>query len=363
MEQIVVSEYRDKCVLCSDAILNSFINLHNFPIKCIVEKGEPLYIWNMKLGSCETCGSVQQMNLVNPNILYGKYPLDNTHSVLWNNHHENFSKFIKDNVQHQKPIIEIGSSSAVLVDKLINDFNDYTIFDYSLVNAKKLPCLKYIEANCENYIFPSKTVIVMSHVFEHLYNPKRFLANCENSKVEDIIISIPNMNNQDLVTISREHTFVYNSSDIEYLFNMYGYYLKKMTVYGDDFSIFYYFNRVISSPLQNRILNPNRYLLTQKHFSKKYTVPNKTVIISAGFWAQILYHNIINKENVIAILDNDPMKQGYTFYNTQLIIKPSSSLSQWDNDTTAVILGGRFWTEELAKIVRSYNTDIKIMYL
>jgi hypothetical protein len=251
----------------------------------------------------------------------------------------------------------------VLVNKLINKFDDYTIFDYSLVTTKKLPYLKYIEANCENYIFPSKTVIVMSHVLEHLYNPKRLLGNCENSKVEDIVISIPNMNNQDLVTISREHTFVYNSSDIEYLFNMYGYYLKKMMIHGDDFSIFYYFNRIPSSPLQNRILNPTRYLLTQKYFSEKYTVPNKTVIISAGFWAQILYHNIVNKENVIAIVDNDPMKQGSTFYNTQLIIKPNPSLIEFEDDTTAVILGGRFWTEELTRIVRTYNTNIKIIYL
>jgi hypothetical protein len=110
METTVTSEYRDKCVLCSDANLISFIDLQNFPVKCIVEEGESLYEWNMKLGSCETCGSVQQMNLVNPNILYGKYPLDNTHSILWNNHHENFSRFILDNITTSKPIIEIGSS-------------------------------------------------------------------------------------------------------------------------------------------------------------------------------------------------------------------------------------------------------------
>jgi hypothetical protein len=358
-----IFEYRNNCVLCLDKKLLPFINMKNFPIKCIQEEGELVYNWNMKIGRCENCGSVQQMNLLNPNILYNNYPLNNTHSILWNNHHEMFSKFIKENIKKQKPLIEIGSSSAVLVDKLINNFNDYTIFDYSLVTAKRLPYLKYIEGNCENYNFPSNSVIIMSHVFEHLYNPNSFLNNCKNNKIDDIIISIPNMNNPNLVTITREHTYVYNSSDIELLFNNNGYYLKKMDIHGDDFSIFYYFNKIPTNFLQKHILNSERYLLTMKHFMQKYNIPDKSVIISAGFWAQILYYNIINKDSVIAIIDNDIMKQGKKFYNTNFIIQASSKLSEFGTDITAIILGDRFWTNELTKIVHKYNSTINILYL
>lgn len=364
LESTQIYLYRDKCVLCFDVKLVPFIELKNFPIKCILEKNEQLYKWNMKLGSCEICGSVQQMNLLDPDILYRGYSYNNQHSIIWKDHHEMLSKFIINNITKDKPIIEIGSSFVSLVDKLINDFKDYTIFDYSLDTIKnKLPYLKYIEGNCETYMFPSKSVLVMSHVFEHLYNPKQFLENCETNNVEDIIISIPNMNNNNLITITREHTYTYNSADIEYLFNTYGYYLKKMNIQGDNFSIFYHFNRLPSSPLENRFLNPNKYLSTYTYFNKKYTVPQKSVITTAGFWGQVLYNNITNKNDIIAVIDNDPIKQGKIFNGTELTINKSLYLNNFGNDTTAIIIKGFFWSDEVASTIRKHNKDIQIMYL
>ena len=361
----IVYESRRLCVLCINSNLIPFITMYNFQVKCILEDNDNdnLDNWDMKLGYCELCGSVQQMNLINPDILYKKYPLDNTHSILWNTHHVMFTKFIIDNISKNMPIIEIGSSSAILVDDLINDFEDYTIFDYSLETTRQLPYLKYIEGNCENYLFPSSSVIVMSHVFEHLYNPKQFLANCESSKVENIVISIPNMNNEELITISREHTFTYNSSDIENIFNIYGYYLNKMEIHGNNFSIFYHFNRIPTSILISRLLNTERYLITKKYFNNKYDVPPNSILISAGFYSQVLYYNILNKKNIIGVIDNDPKKQGRIFCGTNLIVNKFSFISNFTNDVSALVLKGHLWTEEIVNIIRNYNTNITIIYL
>jgi hypothetical protein len=56
---------------------------------------------------------------------------------------------------------------------LIEYYKDYTVFDYSLDQAIRRDNVNYIEGNCENFDFPQDSNIIMSHVFEHLYEPKK----------------------------------------------------------------------------------------------------------------------------------------------------------------------------------------------
>jgi len=149
----------------------------------------------MKYGYCEKCYSVQLKTLLDPNILYDKnYVQPVSSSYSWVKHNISFISFIINSVNINKSLIEIGSSTFVLGKHLIEYYKDYTIFDYSLEQTGKKDGVKYIERNCENYNFPENSNIIMSHVFEHLYDPQKFIENCKNNNVENIIISIPNMN-------------------------------------------------------------------------------------------------------------------------------------------------------------------------
>ena len=161
---------RKQCVLCQTKALKTFVTMENFPIKCCNDDQNQHINWNLVIGNCEYCGSVQQMNLLNPEILYGgKYPLDTTHSPIWNKHHDDFSDFIKSTLDTSKHIVEVGSSSQVLIKRLHSLYKNYTVFDFSIETANKLDGVQYIAGNCENYQFDSNIVIIMSHVFAVSY--------------------------------------------------------------------------------------------------------------------------------------------------------------------------------------------------
>jgi 2-polyprenyl-3-methyl-5-hydroxy-6-metoxy-1,4-benzoquinol methylase len=353
---------RETCIICKDKQLKPFTTMNNFPIKCCNDETNQSINWDLVIGNCEYCGSVQQMNLLDPNILYGgKYPLDTTHSPIWNKHHDDFGDFIKSTLDTDKHILEIGASSQVLVKRLHSLFRKYTIFDFSIETANKLDGIEYIEGNCENYTFDSNIVIIISHVFEHLYDPHNFLTNCKKNNVSDIIISIPTMEDLERVHLTREHTFMYNNNDICYLFSLYGYRLNSTKTV--DFSIFYQFQKDNRTNVIERNIVKTRYINSEIYFTKKYTVPERSFLVGAGFWSQVLLYNIINKESIIGVLENDPTKQGRTYYNTNLLIQPFSILKEFDSTTHVLILSNKYWTQEVVQLIQKINDSIKIIYL
>jgi hypothetical protein len=353
---------RKNCVICLENQLLPFKTFTGFPIKCIHDENDVDISWNLIIGRCEYCGSVQQLNMLNPSIMYGgKYPLDTTHSPMWKRHHESFASFITKNVPNHLPIIEIGSSSGILVEKLFNRYSDYTIFDFSLDSVIRKNTLKYIEGNCETYAFPQDCAIVMSHVLEHLFEPTRFLHNCSQNKVNTIIISIPTMEDTNRVHLTREHTFMYNHDDILYLFNKYGYHATSFQ--EDEFSLFYCFTLTANLVPHERKITPDRYLASQKYFNKTFEIPENSFLVGAGFWSQILYNSIVNKENVIGVLDNDSTKQGRQYFQTSFIIKPFVSLQAYSENTNVLVIKNKYWTNEIVDLIKKINKNINIFFI
>lgn len=337
---------RTSCVLCEKDLVQ-FYKKADFPIRCCGEKEN--YVWDMVLGKCSNCASYQQMNLLPSDVLYGgTYLLDTSYSPAWIKHHDALSSFICRYVTKGSKITEIGSSSQVLIRRLLATHQNYSleVFDYSLDTAERLPGVSYTEGNCETFSFPKGSILVMSHVFEHLYEPARFVEKCYTDGVSDIILSLPNMNDESQVSITREHTYTYKDTDIEQLFSRKGYQCYQKEFYQYNHSIFFYFKR--------------RTPTTEHFFQQKHTVPSESYLMGAGFYSQVIYHNIVNPESIIGIVDNDTMKQGKLFYNTPFIIEPFRALQK---ASSVIVMKNKYWTEEAVQMVKEVNPDINIHYL
>ena len=60
---------------------------------------------------------------------------------------------------------------------------DYTTLD--MFRNNELPTsVKFIKGNCETYCYSGFNTIILSHVFEHLYNPRKFIENIKNSRFQ-----------------------------------------------------------------------------------------------------------------------------------------------------------------------------------
>ena len=316
---------RKNCVLCDTSLISFTSFLH--PVYDCADTNDA---WTIEYGYCPHCFSVQLMTLADPLVLYDKnyfQPLYQTH--LWIQHNLSFIAFIAKHCPPQ-PLLEIGSSSFCLGKHLIHYYPDYTVFDYSIEQAIQLPNVTYIEGNCEEYDF-TQPCIVMSHVFEHLYEPKKFIRNCLRNKVKSIILSIPYMDDRQL-HVSNQHTFLYNPQDIVYLFGLYEYKVKDFNHWNDVDESFpcLFYNFILDGPQQvEQIIEP-RHLFTIQQF-KTFRVPKNTFLTTSGMFTVLLYPWIENKDDVIGVVDVNPKKQGKKFSYTSLIVQPYEALDKTGN--------------------------------
>ena len=358
-----ISTNREYCVLCDNSILN--------PIKTINQAYH--YIDNigeycLTYGYCKTCFSVQLMTLLNPEILYdgSKNILPCSNTYQWIQHNISFIQFIVYSLNTNQSITEVGSSSFVLGKHLIEYYKNYTIFDISLKICEKKENVKYIEGNCENYKFEKNTNIIMSHVFEHLYEPKKFIENCFNNSVESIIISIPNMNDANTFHTTNQHTFLYNDTDIELIFSLYKYKcIKKHFFDTNDNSfqcIFFHYQlkpEEIINPF--RIINDSRYSFMMNILTKKVDILENTFIATSSMIACLLFQLISEKKNIIGFIDQNEKIQGKIFANTNLKIYSYEHLKSFNESTNIIVCHPR--KNDIINCIRKVNKKINIILL
>jgi beta-phosphoglucomutase len=292
---------RDFCVLCEPVSNLIPIKTIKSPYHLIDNDGE----YDLTYGYCENCFSVQLMTLLDPEILYdgNKLILPYSNSYNWVQHNISLIQFVVSSINISEPLLEVGSSSFVLGKHLVEYYNDYTVFDISLKTCEKINNVKYIEGNCENYQFEKGSNILMSHVFEHLYEPKKFVENCRKNGVKNIIISIPNMNNcENVFHVTNQHTYLYNDNDIEYLFSLYKYKCTKRFFFDTNDESFkcIFFNFILydSIEIPPRIIVQNRHLYTSNLLNTTIPVQGNTFIATAGMFSSIIFQLLSNSSSI-----------------------------------------------------------------
>jgi hypothetical protein len=368
---------RTNCVICLSDKLELTYSIPNYPITFIANKNSSklndTYI-NFNLISCQICGCVQLENLVNPAILYD-LPHNSSGSKVWEKHNDILSDMvIEEATRSKRNVIEIGGCSGILakIVKQKNNLVSYTIFDICN-NNPNIKNIDFILGNCEEYDFPSDSIIVLSHVFEHLYEPHKFVKNMKKNNIKDIFISIPNMTAQIKHNIHpvlyQEHTYLCELNDIKYIFSYYGYSIKSQYNY-DIHAILLHFT-ISDIPLED-IIKPNfdRITYIKKMYTEKYIKTKNLVlekpfyIIPASFSGLQIYNNINDKykENILGFLDNDKNKVGKRFYGTDTFIFNMEHIKSYDNEIIIVIHQGAY-INEIMNQLNSYKNNIKFIII
>lgn len=89
--------------------------------------------------------------------------------IIQQKHHQDFNTFVLESFKENE-IVEIGGSSGTLAKNIIQSKPDisYILIDLCDLNID-IPGVKFIQANCEDYVYNSNSSVVMSHIFEHLH--------------------------------------------------------------------------------------------------------------------------------------------------------------------------------------------------
>lgn len=369
---------RSKCVVCFSNKVEGLIEFKKYPIKFMTTKESDsisdIYI-NQELLKCVECGCVQLKYLVEPELLYD-LPHNTSGSKVWDKHIMLLTDLILKETSNiiNKEIVEIGGSSGILANSILtNESNiDYMILD--LCNNPNIKNIKFIEGNCETYNFNTDSIIVMSHVFEHLYEPRIFIENLKKNKVKNIFISIPNMRaqikNNIHPVIYQEHTYLCEEIDIEYMFNIYKYKLNKKIIYDIHAILFHFILDEDINYIITKNSNLERIDTIKKMYDNKSKIINnikleeKYYIIPASFSGQLIYYNLCDKykRNILGFLDNDKGKKDKRFYGTNSYIYSMEKVKEYNDNLTILIHNGAY-INEIIEQLSMYKSNINFIVI
>jgi len=317
-------------------------------------------------GSCTECGTVQLMTLIDPAILYNSNHNETYNTPTWKLHHESFARFILENKVGDR-VIEVGGNPNILQPMLKHG-------NYSIMNMcppeNGTTDIPFILGNCETYVFDASTDIIMSHVFEHLYDPSVFIRNATDRGVNKIFISIPNMDallktdNPNCVT--NEHTFFVNHCLIKTLFLTHGYECENSEDFKDH-SCFFLFTKMHKTlPLIHHIQYGKYYLsrftkilqdLETTQTYQQIADYDHTFIVPGGHYGQMVYYYL--KPPVFhGFLDNDKSKQGKYVYGTGHRAFSFEMLNSFFGKRTCVFMYSGPYTQEIRKQLEEYDVDV-----
>lgn len=366
---------RIQCVICSGKQFTPAINLLNTINIVSINKFNSSEIKELFFIGCLNCGCIQLRNLFLQNEIYSQ-PLQIFDGPAIQKHHELFCDFIIKNINYEEVLFEIGGSYGNLAKRIITHYKNrniditYKILEYSAEHYPKIENIEYISGDCEVYSYNNIKTIIMSHVFEHLYNPRDFLKKISNTDIHNIFISIPDMDSLskigDINNLNCLHTFYINSKYIIYLFQLAGFHLKDIYEYKNN-SIFYYFVKNDQYKQIENIEYKQTNLLTEiPNFYKKMTnvveqinINQPFYICPSGFYGQFIYFylNKETKKNAIGFLDGDKYKIDKRLSGTELTIYEKKHIMNCEN--IIVLISSVKHQTEIINELLNYNNKIK----
>jgi hypothetical protein len=309
------------------------------------------------------------MNLVDPAVLYTQAHNTTSHSKLWREHHLALARFILSaELPCIQPVVEVGGASGDLARLLVEQLPRYSILDMSpAVPNQQFPV---IQGNCEDFVFDSGSALILAHVFEHLYNPRTFVAHCARDAVADVFISIPNMAASSTVPIHVEHTFFVDSSDIIRMFASAGYVLCGSFDFQQH-SHFYHMRVAgkgeplmpcagVSGPLAEARRNATVSLLKARQtYFESLHIPEGAFLSPGGLYGQVLYY--YTRCKICCYLDNDECKQDKRVYGTPHFVRSFKVLEGAGPKAVFVYAGP--YSLEIRKQITNFNREALITLL
>lgn len=370
---------RQKSLITEKINLEHLYTLYNFPVfmGCVdtlpAEDIKSDMVWDI----CRDTGLIQLRNLIPLDVLYLNQHNDGV-GKIWQDHYESFARFLYKN-KPGKNILEIGGAHDIIAGKYIaleSKVNWVSVEpNPQYIKNKKI---KVIKAWFDDRFNTTEKVdaIIHSHVFEHTYNPFKFIEHIAKflKKGQKHIFTFPNMEamlkNNFTNCLNFEHTVFLTEPITEYILEKYGFKILDKEYYGDPHSIFYATEKI--DPDGKIDLPKNQYREYKNLFrqfinhhldivdslNKKIDLAAEPVyMFGAHIFSQYLIGFGLKTDKITSILDNSQIKISKRLYGTSLMVESPRILK--DKGKVNVILKAGIYNEEIKKdILENINKEV-----
>lgn len=326
-----------------------------------------------------TSGLIQLKNLLPLDVLYQAQTTTSAVGPTWMAHHRQFASFIQE--YSPTSVLELGGAHGILSV----EYQKLSDIPWAVLEPNPSP-VEECKADFIKGFFDDEfrfersfDVLVHSHVFEHLYEPAKFMAQLarfmKTGKLT--IFSVPDLSEwlkkKYTNCINFEHTVFLTEPYIDYLLAKYGFRTLEKHHVMDGHSIFYAAVRDDSAPevaLPTNLYAENRalYLDFVVYYEKLIRELNTKVrdwqgdvyLFGAHVFAQYLIAFGLDTSRIKCILDNDKRKQGRHLYGTELMVASPDILSGMSN--AAVVLKAGIYNEEIKRDIKCKINDSVVYF-
>ncbi len=372
---------RECCAVTAACDLEPLYKFERFPVfmGCVDHPLSDDVFSDMDWWISKRSGLIQLRHLLPLEVLYPDAHGAGAIGAVWENHHRSFAAFI-----HQyapKVVLEVGGASGILA----RAYQALDVIDWTIVEPNPAPvdgcAARYIKGFFdENFVFDRQVdTVVHSHLWEHMYHPDRFMQHLSSfiEQGQRLLFALPNMQ----VWLERcytncmnfEHTLFLTEPYVEYLLARHGFRIEKKTYFLSDHSIFYAAVKTgekVNASLPDTLYQQNRqaYLDYVAYHEKLIdelnhhlqTSDHPTWLFGAHIFAQSLIGFGLDQSRLVALLDNDPNKQGKRLYGTSLMVQ-SPEVLRHEKAPCVILKAGVYNNEIKEKILAEVNPCVTFL--
>ena len=353
-----VYKTRTECLFCGSG---SFKELFDVDRRIYLSQGWnsvtniPVYDMPYNVISCLNCKTTQTKYLGDLGIIYENNHID-TYGTTKSQLNISFSDFITNGASDLRGILEIGACTDALASCVLDKVKcNYYIADPSYTGNRDN--VRVIDKFIEDIELANIDIdtIVMSNVFEHIYNPVSLIQKFASSpNVKRIFMNHPHfehdVHNDVYNLLNSEHIYYVEHQFLIDMFSKHGFSLTKRGQYKTH-TVQFHFTKS-SSQIQltpknisseeditlyfNRILNVVTYL-------NSYMVSNPTkqvYIWPASACSIALFTHGLNPKRVTGFLDNSPNKINKYAYGYNLKCYSFKQIVEENDPNTCIVLAG-----------------------
>jgi SAM-dependent methyltransferase len=364
-------------VIDNSSDLETLHTLVDFPVfmGCVSHPPNEDLVADQVWDICQNTGVLQLKYLIPLDILYQAQHAGAV-GQIWMEHHQAFAEFLHK--YNPLSILELGGAHGILSTK----YKSHNVIPWTILEPNPAP-IQGCDANFIKGFFDAKfsysdpfDTVVHSHVFEHIYEPDKFISHLADfmSEGKHLIFSLPNiqvmLERNYTNGINFEHTVFLTEDYVEHLLAKYGFQLLAKKYFMDDHSIFY---SAIRDSSVNTLALPNNLYTKNKQLYMNYVDYHEELIreinlkisettqpiflFGAHIFAQYLIAFGLKTNQIVSLLDNDPKKHGKRLYGTDLKVESPKVLSSVINPI--VILKAGVYNQEIkADIIGNINKNV-----
>lgn len=373
---ITATQERTSCEITGDGELELLHEFRQFPVfmGCTHQSSDSDLLSDMSWCIARKSGFIQLGNLLPLEILYPEAHGSGAVGAIWRRHHQEFARF----VHRFRPgsVLEIGGGHGILS----KEYMELDDIPWSIIEPNPTP-IDGCKASFIRGFFDDKVTfersfdaVVHSHVLEHIYHPRQFIANIARVIGEDSVLcfSLPNM--EKLLTqkssncLNFEHTVFLTEPYIEVLLGQQGLEVVAKEYFLDNHSIFYA-ARKSSTPaatlLPDGLYEKNRkifldfvahYQETTRELNERIKGHTGPIFLFGGHvFSQYLINFGLDVSRIEGILDNDPNKHGKRLYGSNLQVASPAILAGM-KEPVVILKAGPYNPEIKAGILGGVNS-------